>query len=238
MILGCGKETSSAKSSKFIAAPIHAVNYTAEEFTYVVTDPADAENSGGGETITAFAAGGTMCCFSLPAVWKPGLKVEVAETVYSPRRADGTLPSVEKKHLLDVPSYQNGQVGALWIVRAPGGTMSVVSSGLQPDHPEWPGKIKGWPVPSDEYQQKILERAIAEEQSTVDLFVRVIEELRTKPERIASESWASEMNTNPVQLTQFNGSSDPAFVEMLIKQFETELALTRLDLEQKMAARR
>jgi hypothetical protein len=36
--------------------------------------------------------------------------------------------------------------GELWVLRGADGSMSVVSSDFQPDHPNWPGRVKDWPV--------------------------------------------------------------------------------------------
>ncbi|RYF41926.1 MAG: DUF3304 domain-containing protein, partial [Cytophagaceae bacterium] len=83
------------------AVAIHAVNYSNQEFEYVLQDPAVPENSAGGEGIGRFAAGGTMCCYSLPKKWRPGLQTKINYTYYLPEDAQGNAPAVRKSALVD-----------------------------------------------------------------------------------------------------------------------------------------
>lgn len=145
-----------------IPVAVHGVNHTAQEFTFVLADPLDMENRAGGETINAYGAGGTMCCFNLPKQWHPELKVELHTTKWIPRTPENVLPSGRQSFTLEIPVYEPGKAAELWILRTEDDTYSIVVSNLQPDHPEWPGKTKGWPVPSLEYRQLMHARDLKE----------------------------------------------------------------------------
>ena len=237
MLTACAKPGASGTAGESIPAPIHGVNYTAEPFSFVVIDPQNPKNYGGGEIINSYGAGGTMCCYSLPVKWRPGLKVEITETYWLPMKADQTLPEVKKKHVVEVPAYQGGEVGALWVLRGPGGEMTVVSSGVQPDHPSWPGKTKGWPIPSVEYQRQLQDQSIAESQSTVDLYVSSLDELSKDPGKHAKEEWDSIKVLQPARIKSFKGPDDQAYLAMLRRDYEGHLARAQSDLKKKKAAR-
>ncbi len=237
MLTACAKPDASAAAVKAVPVPIHGVNYSAEPFSFVVIDPQDTKNNGGGETINAYGAGGTMCCYSLPPQWRPGLKVEIAEIYWLPMKADQSVPEVRKKHVVEVPRYQSGKAGELWVLRGTGGEMNVVSSDFQPDHKNWPGKVKGWPVPSIEYQRKLHDQSIAEAQSTVDLYVRLLDKLSQDPGKRTLEAWNSSMLHHPESLKPFEGPDDPTYLAMLKKDYANELASARDDLGNKKAAR-
>lgn len=227
IVSACAKPSASGPASKSIAAPIHGVNYTGETFAFVVRDLQNSENYGGGEAINPYGAGGTMCCYSLPAKWKPGLKVEIAETYWLPMRPDESLPEFKKKHVVEVPAYQGSEVGALWVMRLPGGEINVISSDVQPDHPSWPGKIKGWPIPSLEYRRKLHDRLIKEAEATTDLYMRSIDELSKSPFKHASEEWNSNVALSPSRVKGYVGPNDPAYRAMLKKEYQNELAISR-----------
>ena len=236
-LTACAKPGAPGTAGELISAPIHGVNYTAEPLSFVVIDPQNHKNYGGGEIINSYGAGGTMCCYSLPAKWHPGIKVEIAETYWLPIKADQTVPEVKKKHIVEVPAYQGGQVGALWVSRGPDGEMTVVSSGVQPDHQSWPGKVKGWPVPSTEYRRQMQDEAIAEAQSDVDMYVSLLDELNKNPGKRTSEAWNSDKLHQPGSLKPYKGPDDPAYRAMLKKTYESGLAIEKNSLANKKAAR-
>jgi hypothetical protein len=133
---------------------MHGVNYTSDVFSYSVEDPADKNNHGGGELIDPYAAGGTTCCYELPKKWRSGIKLQINTTRWLPKKPDGNMPEIHEKHVLEVPPYVDGKPGELLIMRNANGTVGVISSDYQPDHAKWPGKVKGWPAPSLEYQRE------------------------------------------------------------------------------------
>lgn len=229
MLVACAKSG--------VPVPIHGVNHRAEEFSYVLVDPLDAANTGGGELIEPFSAGGTMCCYTLPAKWRPGIKVEIRETHPLPKLPDGTLPEVTKKYVLEVPKYVGGKAGELWVIRAPDGNMDIVSSNYQPDHPKWPGKIKGWPVPSLEYQRARQDLYIKEAQSNVELYISSLQELKSNPGAHARGEWSMSMKYEPATLKGYTGPDDPEYLEMLKKSYESSLVNARKKLQMEKDAR-
>lgn len=220
-----------------VSVPIHGVNHRAEAFRYVLVDPTNAKNTGGGELIEPFSAGGTMCCYTLPAKWRPGIKIEIRETHWLPKPADDSLPEVSKKYLVEVPQYAAGKAGELWVIRASDGSMSVVSSNFQPDHLRWPGNIKGWPVPSTEYQRKIQDMYIKHAREGVELYVSSLKELKENPHVHARDEWEMSLKYSPSGLKSYSGPDDPAYLDMLRKKYELSLVAAKAKLDQEESAR-
>ena len=158
---------------------LHGVNYSDRVFSYTVKDPLAKNKSGaGGELIDPFGAGGTMCCVTLPMIWRSGLKLQVDTTYWLEKRPDGVLPEIKETRLVDVPPYVEGKPGELWVLRAADGGISVISSDFQPDHPKWPGKTKGWPVPSLDYRRERWKILYDHEQGGVEDALSLLEELK------------------------------------------------------------
>ena len=233
----CAKQNVPSAAPKLIPVPIHGVNYTAEPFSFVLIDPQNTENRGGGEMINSFGAGGTMCCYSLPAQWRPGLNVEIAETYWLPMNADKEVPEVQKKHLVEVPPYHGGKAGELWIMRGTGGEVSIVASDLQPDHPAWPGVIKSWPVPNIEHRRKVHDVYIVEEQRAVDLYIGLLDDLNKDPTKRTQEQWEYSFAMEAAKLKRYRGPTDPKYREMLKQDYESSLAYAVERLERYKATR-
>jgi hypothetical protein len=223
MLLACAKTT--------VPVSLHGVNYSAEPFSYLVVDPNDEKNTGGGELIESYAAGGTMCCFELPKTWRAGIKVEIRSTHWLPKAADGHLPVVKEKHVVDVPRYGDGKAGELWVLRAADGSMSLVSSDFQPDHPKWPGTVKGWPVPSLAYQRERWDIYINHEKGGVKLFEGLLVDLKASPDSTAKEHWDYDLRYDKKSLEGFSGSNDVKYREKLRQEFEEGLSHSRRELE-------
>ncbi|WP_332851784.1 DUF3304 domain-containing protein [Duganella sp. S19_KUP01_CR8] len=126
-----------------VPVSIHEVNYSGDDFSYVVEDLLDSTNKGGGESIGPYETGGTMCCYSLPQTWRPGIQIKV-QAVHSARLSpDKAGPDIAETKIVEVPEYVDGKAGELWVVRAVDGSLSVVSSDFRPDHAKWPGAVFG-----------------------------------------------------------------------------------------------
>ena len=220
-----------------VSVPIHGVNYRAEAFSYVLVDPTNPKNTGGGELIEPFSAGGTMCCYTLPAKWRPGLNVEVRETYWLLRRSDDSVPSVFKKHQVEVSQYVAGEAGELWIIRAPNGNISLISSNYPPDHAKWPGKLKGWPVPGAEYQRNTQDMYIKRARESVELFVSSLKELEEDPSSHSRGEWEMAKKYEPSTLKSYAGPDDPAYLERLRKKYVTSLADAREKLRKNESSR-
>lgn len=213
-----------------VPVAIHGVNHTAQEFTFVLADPLDEENVAGGETINAYGAGGAMCCFNLPQQWRSGLKAEVRATIWLDPTPKKKLQSLKKRYVLEIPAYEQGKAAELWVLRTGDDEFSVVLSDLQPDHPEWPGKIKGWPVPSVDYRRIIHARSVKEAQSDVDLYEGLLAELKNQPDKHGERVWEYKMVSESKTLKIYSGSKDPAFLAVLRAEYQTGLVEAREQL--------
>ena len=164
-----------------------------------------------------------MCCFTLPSRWKAGLKVQVRSTHWLPKNDKDEIPEVEKVYTVDVPPYANGKVGELWVLRTSDGGIEVVSTDLQPDHPQWPGKVKGWPVPSKEYMRERRALAIKWAQETVDSYRASIAKLYSAPEAARKEAWEVDNKSLRNEVATFKGPEDPAYDRYLKKRYQEGL---------------
>jgi len=219
---------------------VHGVNYSRETFSYDVADPAKPDRGAGGELIDPFGAGGTTCCVILPNKWRPGIKLQVSTTHWLESTADSSaqkITEVKEVSMVDVPPYADGKPGELWVLREQNGKVSVVSSDFQPDHEKWPGKVKGWPVPSLEYQRERWELYRRHEQGGVDLYKRLIADLDKNPESQAAEAWTVAEQYDHESIKNFLGPKDPRYIAYLKKDYEEGLERSKLLLERVMEAR-
>jgi hypothetical protein len=216
----------SACAKPNVPVNLHGVNYGAETFTYVIVDPKNPKNTGGGGLIEPYSAGGTMCCIDLPKKWHGGIKLTIESTHWQENPNDESLREVAGTHLVDVPQYADGRPGELWVLRAADGRIALVSSDFQPDHPKWPGKVKGWPVPSLVYQREQWDKHIDHQMS----FVRALEELsallNTSPDKAAEEEWAHALEYNKKSLSDYDGPNDERYREALRRGYEVGLQRT------------
>lgn len=212
-LMACAKNT--------VPVSVHGVNYAADEFSYVIEDPSNNKNTAGGETIGPFAAGGTMCCYELPTKWHSGIQVKINATHWLKVKPDGSLPEVVETKIVEVPPYLNGKAGELWVMRAADGQLSLVSSDFQPDHSKWPGKLKGWPVPSLAYRRERWDLYVKLEQDTIKIADSALSKLQAEPRVFAEEGWATAQKYDPGSLAGFSGPQDKKFYDHLRQEFET-----------------
>lgn len=208
-----------------VPVSIHAVNYSNQEFEYYLQDPENKSNIGGGESINRYAAGGTMCCYTLPKMWRAGMKVKIDYDLYFPKQKDGNIRKSTESKLIDIPQYVEPQ--ELWVVRDIGGAMSIVLSNFQPDHPSWPGKVKGWPIPSLDYQRERWSLDMEHELGGVKLFQEILNDINENPEAEAKRAWPDEIKYHPELRGQFTGPEDPKFLFYLKKDYERALERSR-----------
>ncbi len=213
---GFGKST--------VAVGVHGVNYTSETFSYIIKDPDNEGNSAGGELVNSFSSGGLMCCYSLPMKWRPGLKVVIKSTHWLHEKVDGKLPQFKKDFVVDVPPYVDGQPGELWVIRNNDGSVSVVSSDYSPAHPKWPGAVKGWPVPSEDYraekraiERERVERSLAVAKSTL---AKVLQD----PDGYAKRMWPLWEQWRQKDYLRFASPSDPGLHKYLRQEAESDIA--------------
>lgn len=221
--------------SSLASVSLHGVNYSDREFSYFIVDPEDPTQTIGGEHIAPFAGGGTTCCALLPWKWKPGTKVRVKTTHWLKRLPDGSLPKVSQEHEVEVPEY--AEAGEVWVIRDGNGEISVVSSNVQPDHPEWPGKIKGWPVPSVEYQRERWELYRELKEHSVKVLQSLLNKLEEHPEKEAREAWEYAKERHPSSLAGFTGPEDRRYIEYLKKDYTDGLHRSQAQLEEVIKAK-
>lgn len=214
---------------------LHGVNYSDREFSYFIADPEDPNKTTGGEHIAPFAGGGTTCCAALPSKWKPGTRIRLTTIHWLKKRPDGSLPEVTEEHEVEVPEY--AEAGELWVVRDADGRISVVSSNVQPDHPAWPGKIKGWPVPSLEYQRERWELYRKLAQGNVDLYLSLSEELEQFPNDHARKTWEHDKEYSAAEIAKFTGPTDPRYIVHLKEDYTNGLKRSKARLEEIMEAK-
>jgi hypothetical protein len=228
---------SKATSSNGVSVSLHGVNYTDESFQYVIGDPKDPSNSGGGEHISPFSAGGTMCCFQLPKRWVPGVQVQVQATHWTKKGPEKKLEEITQVHMVELPRFPDREVGALWVLRTKEGAIELVFSNVQPDHPDWPGRVKGWPEPSLEYRRERWELYRYSAQVDVDNYKKLLSELQSNPQKRVGEAWDFEKQQRNAEISVFSGSDDPAFAAYLKKEYVEGLKRSKLRLEKVLEAK-
>jgi hypothetical protein len=224
----------SACKDDTISVNLHGVNYSGTSFSFYVADFSNPEVIAGGERIARFSGGGITCCAVLPKTWRPGIKLKIHTTHRLPQLPNGIWPEIDEDHLVELPPYVAGNPGELWVLRNSDGKISVVSSDFQPDHPKWPGKIKGWPEPTFEYKLEMWGKAKEQAQENVDLYLSLILKLKQAPRDRATESWNHAVKYDPDSLLKFSGPYDPKYIEELHTTYTEELAYSRQRLEKVM----
>jgi hypothetical protein len=222
-----------------------------------VEDPSNPDNHGGGEMVDSFAAGGTLCCYELPRIWKPGMQLDIHTIRYinpppdephDPRKA---IEEIRETHRVTVPEYPKGRPGELWVLRNADGTFGVAISDYQPDHAKWPGAVKGWPVPSVEYRREQWDMYIKDAEGSVEGDQEAIAKLTTTPEELALHHWTymqkeiamfagSTAQSDAVRfareyrevLSKFSGPTDPKFIEWLKRSYEETLLKSMKKLQE------
>ncbi|MFC0269271.1 DUF3304 domain-containing protein [Kushneria aurantia] len=197
---------------------------------YYVVDPSDNSNRGGGESIGPYSAGGIMCCYSVPQKWHEGLSVDVVVSYplegdttdersasLARREAEGKLN--ETIHV-EIPEYETPAEGTLWVQFLPDKQARVVVSNLSPDHEDFPGEVKGWPVPSDEYRTKLIDRELRSVKQRLERNRRNLNELEETPEETLKKFWGSFERTRTRSLEQYSGYEDPRFQKMVKSYLE------------------
>lgn len=145
-----------------LSAPLTSVNYTDWPFDLVaVAKPETPTKIMAAEGVNAFGASGMMCCVTLPRQWQPGMEL-VVRTKDGTRAKNSQEWDVEKmptiQHRVPVPPYTPRDMGTVWVQLLPGGKVVLVVSRYDPDHPSWPGEVKGWPLPTLEFRRQIWDR--------------------------------------------------------------------------------
>lgn len=204
--------TGCAKTSGTEAVSVTAINYTDQELnSYLFRSLDEPGKVAGGEPVRPFEGGGMMCCYKLPAKWKPGVKVQLR---YDWWQGDDKPRKYETKDF-ELPPYPDGQAGMLWALFYADGSVQVVSSNYAPGHAKWPGKIKGGPVPTLEYRRKMWQMDYDEEASLLPYYEGLASGLT---EQEVLEKWNYLIENDKAEAARFAGPSDPQFRQHLIQR--------------------
>jgi hypothetical protein len=227
ILCACGRPGHPASSD--VPVSIHAVNYSDEEFEYFLSDPLNESNRGGGEGIGRYAAGGTMCCYSLPKRWHAGLKINLDYKLYFPNPSGGDIRTAKTAAVIDIPQYARPE--EIWLVRDAQGAMGIILSNVQPDHPQWPGKVKGWPVPTLAYQRERTDIVIATERSGLKAVQSLLQGMRTSPDQTAKRSWEFAEEYDREAIVGYKGYQDKNYQNFLIEDLEKSVKESEVRLK-------
>lgn len=159
--------SASPKKEQMSGATVRSLNYSAREVADIsVEEPGDPSSGGGGDVLNPYSSGGYMCCFAVPSVWRPDLKVVVKYKFYPEKQFRSALVSV--------PPYPNGKASQIWLIVHEDESAEAVVSHYGPSRDEWPGKVKGYPVPSREYRLKLWERKLIQEKEALVRFEKAV----------------------------------------------------------------
>ncbi|SFQ42015.1 DUF3304 domain-containing protein [Variovorax sp. 770b2] len=202
-----------------VPASVSGVNYTGDDISYMLFDPDDAEKKvAASEELGPFSAGGIRCCYALPKTWTPGTRVGVMLDVYDEKAGKY---GERKTFVVDLPPYdKEGKAGDVWFILYPDRSVGVVSTAYRPNADEWPGKIKGWPKPSVEYQRKLWDRDMKLAQEGLATSKEFKEAFDRDPKQYLKELWIRHLeNVKNKQVglaraySRFSGPDDPALFE-------------------------
>lgn len=224
-------------STDKIPANIHSVNYSDEEFEYNLEDPLDSSNRVNGESVEPYVASGTMCCYSLPKKWHSGIKVTVHATYSFKKTPDSEITEVPQVQTVEVPPYVDGKVGEIWVVRAANGDLSVVSSDYQPSHAKWPGKVKGWPVPSVKYKRQRWDILIKLAKENLETDLNINRKLIENPDAQAKLTWDLQKEYWPQDINRFHGPDDVQYRQYLINESKNSIKTSRSKLQKLIDSR-
>lgn len=216
-----------AKST--VSVSVHGVNYSNETFSFSLEDPNDKKGPSVGELVDRFAAGGTVCCYDLPKEWQPGIKIQVNSVHWLKETVDKKLPEVKRVFVVEVPPYVDGNPGELWVLRQPDGTVDVISSDYQPNHEKWPGKVKGWPVPSLEYKRERWALYLYVAEGKLASAERRRQKMDKGIEQYAKDAWPT-IRKYRRDVKEFSGPDDPNLHALLIKENAEQLEYLRLEI--------
>jgi hypothetical protein len=219
-----------SSAPKTLGLPMVGVNYTDFDYSVAVYDLANERNRVSSGELTPFSAGGQMCCFDLPRVWRPGLKVNVRS--YKGVSENGVwVRDDTTDHEVEVPRYDTADLGTLWVLQFADGRVELLNSSVAPGHPKWAGSVKGWPVPSVAYRTKVWKIYYDRALEGIQLYKGFLDEADRVPEERSRKAWATAMQYRNESLKGFSGPADPAFLASLKKEYSEGLARSQAEVE-------
>lgn len=214
---------------------------------YEVDDPNDPKNKGGGFSITPYSADGVQCCFTVPREWHPGLKVNVLiRYPLEGETTDDRIKTLERREkngtLVDtipaeIPEYKTPARGTLWVQFMPNKKVKLVVSDLDPSHKGFPGEVKGWPVPSDEYKRKIIDARMQESVERLARSKKLLKAVLAGDKEELKYNWESYKRISPKKMDKFHGYDDPDFKKFFIKSLHWRIRTDEKTIENLKRAR-
>ena len=216
--------TGCATTDDRLSLSVRALNYTDKEVEYIAIEaPDDRDNGGGGEAMNPYGGGGNGCCFSVPREWHPGLKALV-RFKFTHEEGEAHLPPFPPRYspytikvntrVVDIPPYDPTTAADVWTIVHADESIEVVVTFVEPNHPAWPGRVKGRPVPSREYRLKLWQEEVNR--------VRTSLESQKKRNHHDSESrkksWEIFQQYDKDDIRDFLGPNDQRFLELLLKR--------------------
>lgn len=208
--------TACSSAPKQLGLPVVGVNYTDFDYSMSVYDTVRADNRVSSGELTPFSAGGQMCCFDLPRQWQPGMKLKVRSYKGVSEGGKWVRDDVTEQ-LVEVPRYEPGELGTLWVLQFADGRVEVLNSMVSPEHPQWTGSVKGWPKPSLAYRTKIWKIYYDQAVSNKRFYEGLVKEGQAAPLTRAKEAWEYMQRYQPKELQKYQGPDDPAFVARVLQ---------------------
>ena len=203
---------------------VRALNYTDKHLVaFAFVDP-DAGSGVSGPYVEPYSSSPSLCCYELPRQWRAGIKVLLVHDWWT-----GSLDKrAHETALHELPAYPGGRPADLWAVFHADGSVEVVLSDAEPDDPQWPGKVKGWPAPSRDHQLKQWQLEHDRQSRAV---ARLQRRMNGPPPHELRELWDGLHQRRPAALKGYTGPDDPRFKEALQKDAPELLpqALERLE---------
>lgn len=215
-----------SSAPKQLGLPVVGVNYTDFDYSMSVYDTARADNRVSSGELTPFSAGGQMCCFDLPRQWQPGMKLKVRSYKGVSEGGKWVRDDVTEQ-LVEVPRYEPGELGTLWLLQFADGRVEVLNSMVSPEHPQWTGSVKGWPKPSLAYRTKIWKIYFDQAQHSVEVFRRAVQTTIEDPYKSAAEAWDFDLRYSPGLTKGFAGPEDIGYQRALLIRYEESLNQAR-----------
>lgn len=175
-LLLCACATPKEKTEERSGATVRSLNYSAREiFSISAERPGEPNSGGGGDALSPYSSGGAICCFSVPSVWRPDIKVVVRYRFY---------PEPEyREALVTLPPYPDGKASQIWLIVHADETAEAVVSHYGPSREEWPGKVKGYPMPSREYRLKLWKEKLEREEADKKAFEKDLQKTGITPQQ-------------------------------------------------------
>lgn len=187
---------------------VRAVNHTDKHLVaFALLDP-EGKSAVTGPDVEPFGRSPSLCCYEVPHQWRSGLQVQLVHDWWT-----GSLDErAPQTALHQLPRYAAGRPGNLWVVFRDDGSAELVMSDVEPDDPQWPGTVRGWPTPSRQYRLQQWQLEYDQQSRTV---ARLRERMNGLPSHELRDLWDRLQQRRPAVLKDYAGPDDPRFAQAL-----------------------